>query len=209
MYMKDFPSLYHPIHCSWAFLIWSPTAPSSLWIFTKSLTSAIWSWRMSLLVLIPICFNRVSISSMLNPATKRMHNDLHLWFSLHKQQWEERLNKWKDFINRIGGIEKLNFSWTRTSGKRWEILAYNDASKKRKELRDLIRGGVCAADEEEWSFGVDSLWYEKWCLVLLVWRCRAEGCYSKHLWGAVHTDEQYSNHAGDWSSMLIAGPSRQ
>lgn len=48
---------------------------------------------------------------------------------------------WKSFLEAIGGVERLNFGWSRQSGKRWSIQLSEEA-KQRRQLRALIHEGV-------------------------------------------------------------------
>lgn len=55
---------------------------------------------------------------------------------------------WNTFLDSIGGVQSLSFGWTRQSGQRWG-LGMTGQSRKRRQLRMLIRGGVCLEGVDE------------------------------------------------------------
>ncbi|KAK8807377.1 hypothetical protein WA158_004136 [Blastocystis sp. Blastoise] len=58
-----------------------------------------------------------------------------------EEQWKQRDKEWTILLNKIGGVDQLNYSWTRACGKRWESLAITEYAKNRRQLRKLLRLG--------------------------------------------------------------------
>ena len=56
-------------------------------------------------------------------------------------RWKKNEQAWVEFLKGIGGYEKLNFAWTRQSGRPWSS-SFSSENMKRNKLRLLIREGV-------------------------------------------------------------------
>ncbi|KAK8819186.1 hypothetical protein WA538_001760, partial [Blastocystis sp. DL] len=63
------------------------------------------------------------------------------WEADHATQTEIATRSWDAFLKRIGGVEKLRFAWTRQSGTSWSF-GLSSATRHRRQLRALVRGGV-------------------------------------------------------------------
>lgn len=80
-------------------------------------------------------------------------------YALLEQEWLKCLNEWKvisredreraaaneqswrEFLEGIGGVEKLNFGWCRQSGNKWSHFMGKEA-KLRRHMRTLVHEGV-------------------------------------------------------------------
>ena len=55
---------------------------------------------------------------------------------------ETREEKWREFLDRLGGAQELCFAMTRQSGRRWNLIQLTARDRDRGILRELIHQGV-------------------------------------------------------------------